>query len=323
RVYTGGGGGSYAGEADIGGEQGDWIWVSRRRRKATGSDWTRQDRIHQENGFRGRVSARHVGRIDHGYDREFHRRDGVCYRDARLRSGMRYQSRARRSHSPVRGRSLPRRHHRPPSIGTEQQGTQLMQLKGCGINDKQDSNNGSVGLKASQVFYFSNFPDKLSYVDLRKGLEVCGILDDMYVSRYRNNQGFRFGFAKFLKVRDVEKLRKALNTVQFWDLRLFANVAKYDRFVRKVSNEGVGGGRVGEGVNHNREHKMRRVACDVVVVGSLRKLELEKVKEDAIKSEEVRERERERVRVTEASEGSGRKGEVVVESLERKEEGRS
>ncbi|GAU51956.1 hypothetical protein TSUD_417420, partial [Trifolium subterraneum] len=136
---------------------------------------------------------------------------------------------------------------------------------------------------------------------------------------YRNNQGLRYGFAKFLKVKDVEKLRKALNSIQFWELRLFANIAKYDRFVRKENIEDVGGGRVGVGGSPSKEKKMRRVACDVVVVGSIRKLELEKVKQEAIFSEELRDRER----VVEVSEGSGKKGEgEMEESLVRKEEGR-
>ncbi|GAU46316.1 hypothetical protein TSUD_243380, partial [Trifolium subterraneum] len=135
----------------------------------------------------------------------------------------------------------------------------------------------------------------------------------------RNNQGLRYGFAKFLKVKDVEKLRKALNSIQFWEIRLFANIAKYDRFVRKANIEGVGGGRVGVGGSLSKEKKVRRVACDVVVVGSRRKLELEKVKQEAILSEELRDRER----VVEVSEGSGKKGEgEMEESLVREEEGR-
>ena len=53
------------------------------------------------------------------------------------------------------------------------------------------------------MFYFTNFLYRLLYVDLRKGLEVCGILLDVYISRFRKVRGQRFGFAKFLKARDV------------------------------------------------------------------------------------------------------------------------
>ncbi|GAU21222.1 hypothetical protein TSUD_11400 [Trifolium subterraneum] len=64
------------------------------------------------------------------------------------------------------------------------------------------------------------------------------------------------------------KLKKALNSVYFWDLRLFANVTKYDRFEGQGRENGEGG---------------FRGAGDV---------ELEKVKDDAVRSEEERDRER-------------------------------
>jgi len=102
------------------------------------------------------------------------------------------------------------------------------------------------------MFYITNFPDRLLFVDLTKGLEVCGILSDVYLSRFRNVRGQRFGFANFLKVRDVEKLKKALNNVFFWDLRLFANVAKFDRFV-----DDEGGSVEGEKIKGDKEGKIR------------------------------------------------------------------
>ena len=124
-------------------------------------------------------------------------------------------------------------------------------------------------------------------------LEVCGIMVDVYVSQYRNVHGHRFGFVKFVKVRDVAKLNKALNNVYFGDLRLFANVAKFDRFVKEEermedvvgreqrwSSEGeknIGGVKVGK---KQRELEVERLGN--------RKLELEKVKEAAIRSQEQR-----------------------------------
>jgi len=53
------------------------------------------------------------------------------------------------------------------------------------------------------AFSISNFPSELSYVDLRKGLEVCGILSDVHISRYRNVRGQTYGFACFANVRNV------------------------------------------------------------------------------------------------------------------------
>ena len=70
------------------------------------------------------------------------------------------------------------------------------------------------------MFYFTNILENLQYVELGKGLEVCSILTDVYLSRYRNakkclvlrvflkcgNRNTKsqvFGFACFSKVRDV------------------------------------------------------------------------------------------------------------------------
>ncbi|GAU23785.1 hypothetical protein TSUD_26930 [Trifolium subterraneum] len=181
-------------------------------------------------------------------------------------------------------------HHRPDNAGHSKVVKSNIVEQGA-IQDMMQVDN-SKGISA--VFYITNFPDHLLYVDLKKGLEVCGILEDVYVSRFRNSKNQRFGFVKFQKVRDELKLQKALNNVIFWDLRLYANVAKFDRFVREervggsVGGSGVGGGE-GEKNNIKREKKILRVAVDVVRV---RKVELEKVKEEAVRSEEERERAR-------------------------------
>jgi hypothetical protein len=44
-----------------------------------------------------------------------------------------------------------------------------------------DDDVGST-LKRYVSFYFTNFPAQLSYFYLRKGFEVCGILEDVYVA---------------------------------------------------------------------------------------------------------------------------------------------
>jgi len=146
-----------------------------------------------------------------------------------------------------------------------------------------------VSTQVSAVFDITNFPNHLLYVNLRKGLEVYGILSDVYVSLYRNIHGQSFGFVKFLKVRDVAKLNKALNNVFFGDLRLFVNVAKFDRFVKEEgSKEGVVGrtkkwSNVGEKNGDVLEGKNKmELKGGEVVRGGNHKLELEKGKEATI-----------------------------------------
>lgn len=59
-------------------------------------------------------------------------------------------------------------------------------------------------------FYITSFPSLISQVWLRKELEVCDILTNIYVSGYRNSKGDPFGFARFMNVKDSLKLKKKL-----------------------------------------------------------------------------------------------------------------
>ena len=65
------------------------------------------------------------------------------------------------------------------------------------------------------TFYFTNFLAQLSNFYLRKGFEVCGILEEVVVPSKRNVYGEVYGFVTFSKVRDVGKLLKAVNAVWF------------------------------------------------------------------------------------------------------------
>jgi hypothetical protein len=85
------------------------------------------------------------------------------------------------------------------------------------------------GLTRYVSFYFTNFPAQLSIFYLRKGFEVCGMLEDVYVAKKRNRYGEPYGFVKFANVRDVNKMTKALNAVWFGQFRVRASIAKFDR----------------------------------------------------------------------------------------------
>jgi len=66
-------------------------------------------------------------------------------------------------------------------------------------------------------FYFTNVPHNISYVDLRRGFEVCGVMEDVYLARKCNVNGGAFGFVRYGNVKDVDKLLKAVNNVWFGD----------------------------------------------------------------------------------------------------------
>ncbi|GAU32903.1 hypothetical protein TSUD_152630 [Trifolium subterraneum] len=256
-----GGVGSFARAAETGEEEGEWTWVSHRRRKATRLVRIGQADSRHINGYNDRFSSRN-------HDWEW--RDKDCFADFKHRYDSRctHNSHGGWARSIARGRSRVRR----------------LDCSGHGV----------IGPVVDDGKFGSQGAEKLLFVDLKRGLEVCGIMEDVYVSRYRNSYGQRFGFVKYQKVRDVMKLQKALNSVYFWDLRLFANVARFDRFEgqgREIGNGGLSGvGDVGEGGYNNVQEKvLKRVAVDVV---RLRTIDLEKGTDEAIISEEDRERER-------------------------------
>jgi hypothetical protein len=47
----------------------------------------------------------------------------------------------------------------------------------------------NTDLKRYITFYFTNFPPQISNFYLRKGFEVCGILEDVFVAKKRNKHG--------------------------------------------------------------------------------------------------------------------------------------
>jgi hypothetical protein len=102
-------------------------------------------------------------------------------------------------------------------------------------NENKLLNHGQshTALKRYVTFYFTNFPAQLSHFYLRKGFEVCGILEDVYVAKKRNMHGKPYGFLKFSNVKDVTKLEKALNAVSFGQFRVSAYVARFDRAARE------------------------------------------------------------------------------------------
>jgi hypothetical protein len=99
---------------------------------------------------------------------------------------------------------------------------------------KDQTKKNAIGMDCSDLkryvsFYFTNFPAELPRFYLRKGFEVCGMLEDVYVAKKRNIHGAPYGFVKFSNVRDVSKLTKALNAVCFGQFRVSARVARFDR----------------------------------------------------------------------------------------------
>ena len=104
----------------------------------------------------------------------------------------------------------------------------LRQLQQPREEDYAGSVVGST-LKRYVTFYITHFPPQASIFFLRKGFEVCGILEDVFVANTRNRNGEVYGFVRYAKVRDVDNLLKAVNNVCFGQYCVRAVLARFDR----------------------------------------------------------------------------------------------
>ncbi|CAJ2657379.1 unnamed protein product [Trifolium pratense] len=123
------------------------------------------------------------------------------------------------------------------TVGNVKDGSGNNKEVGVGVNDGFKDNASGSNLKRYVSFYFTNFPAQLPKFYLRKGFEVCGILEDVYVAKKRNKFGQPYGFVKYFNVKNVSKMTNALNNVWFGNFRVKASVAMFDRNVSRVDRK--------------------------------------------------------------------------------------
>ncbi|GKB59374.1 RNA-directed DNA polymerase, eukaryota [Tanacetum coccineum] len=81
----------------------------------------------------------------------------------------------------------------------------------------------------STSVFVSNFPDYFGARDLWHSCKVYGHIVDTYIPDRRSKAGKRFGFVRFIKVLDVERLISNLCTIWVGRFKLQANVARFRR----------------------------------------------------------------------------------------------
>nr|GFA67179.1 nucleotide-binding alpha-beta plait domain-containing protein [Tanacetum cinerariifolium] len=111
--------------------------------------------------------------------------------------------------------------------------------------------------KISVFVFVTNFPDLYGVKDLLNTCKTYGHVFYAYIPNRRSKAGKRFGFVRFIKVFDVERLVNNLCTVWVGRYKLHANVARFQReSLNKHSNqfndngtkrENVGGRKNGDG----------------------------------------------------------------------------
>ncbi|PWA94746.1 hypothetical protein CTI12_AA055830 [Artemisia annua] len=99
-------------------------------------------------------------------------------------------------------------------------------------------------LKISTSIFVTNFPENARAKDLWNACKQYGYVVDAFIPVKRNKAGKRFGFVRFIKFFDVERLVSNLCTVWMGNHHLQANVARFHRSAG--SSKGIHFNRGGE-----------------------------------------------------------------------------
>ncbi|GKA43439.1 nucleotide-binding alpha-beta plait domain-containing protein, partial [Tanacetum coccineum] len=83
--------------------------------------------------------------------------------------------------------------------------------------------------RISTSVFVTNFPEYACAKDLWNACKQYGYVVDAFIPNRRSKAGKKFGFVRFIKVFDVERLVNNLCTVWIGRHRIHANVAKFHR----------------------------------------------------------------------------------------------
>ncbi|PWA96169.1 hypothetical protein CTI12_AA041880 [Artemisia annua] len=93
--------------------------------------------------------------------------------------------------------------------------------------------------RISTSIYITNFPESISAKELFHSCKVYGHVVDSFIPTKRAKNGKRFGFVRFIKVFNVERLVSNLCMVWINRHKLHANIARFQRDVASGSNVGA------------------------------------------------------------------------------------
>ncbi|GKU89448.1 hypothetical protein SLEP1_g3583 [Rubroshorea leprosula] len=93
-------------------------------------------------------------------------------------------------------------------------------------------------------YFFTNFPEHWSYADMWRTFLHYGRVFDIYCPNRRSRNGTRFGFVRFLEVKDRKELERKLDQIWVNDMKLWVNSPRYDvekirSKQRRISGEGT------------------------------------------------------------------------------------
>ncbi|GKV45752.1 hypothetical protein SLEP1_g52803 [Rubroshorea leprosula] len=104
------------------------------------------------------------------------------------------------------------------------------------VQDKKSQFGGAYnkGLyNQATPFFFTNFPEEWSYAEMWRTFSQFGRVYAIYSPRRRNRNGNRFGFVRFLDVKDKKELERKLDQIWVGDRKLWVNIPHFDALQKK------------------------------------------------------------------------------------------
>ncbi|GJV12261.1 RNA-directed DNA polymerase, eukaryota, partial [Tanacetum coccineum] len=84
-------------------------------------------------------------------------------------------------------------------------------------------------LNISTSFFVTNFPEQTTTKELWRLCKQYGNVIDVFIPNRRSKLGKRFGFVRFIKILDVERLVNNLCTIWIGKFKLHVNIARFNR----------------------------------------------------------------------------------------------
>lgn len=78
-------------------------------------------------------------------------------------------------------------------------------------------------------FYITEFSDETKESDLWKALIKKGKVVDVYIAKKRNKVGKRFGFARFLDVKDIKYFLRSVRDIEVNGCRVIISIARFEK----------------------------------------------------------------------------------------------
>lgn len=107
---------------------------------------------------------------------------------------------------------------------------------------------GSV-FAGANTFYFSEFPDNSGYREMWDVFQRFGKVVEVVIPNKKNRRGKRFGFVRFLGVKEPKQFAARLDKIFIGNQKMFVNIPRYQKDVWSGAGSGV------TGAPSTRQHK--------------------------------------------------------------------